>query len=201
MDPLEGESSTPRMFDPLAPYEPPPGEIITRHKLALTLFTDSHVIRGSMETRLRRLTDVLNQEDSDFLVISDATMEEFGAKGQPTLHAEFAQVNLNTLLFAATDSIVEPQPEMRLVKSTEDALIVVPPFKIVGRIHVLPGSDLREALSALSGRFIPLTNASYWSDSLGEPKVQASFVAFNHGRAHVLASHEDRDPWQGLKAP
>jgi hypothetical protein len=201
MDPLEGEAGTSRAFDPWAPSQSHPSDIIPRQRLTLNLFTDAHVIHGFVETRLKRLSDVLNQAEHDFLVVGDATLEEFGTKGQPTLHAEFAQVNLNALLFAATDSIVEPQPEMRLVKSTEDALIVVPPFKIVGRIHVLPGRDLREALAELTGRFIPVTDASYWSDSLGEPKVQASFVAFNHARAHVLASHEVRDPWQGLKAP
>jgi hypothetical protein len=200
MDPLEREAANSRAFDPWAPSQSQSSEIIPRQRLTLNLFTDSHVIHGFVETRLKRLSDVLNQAEHDFLVVGDATLEEFGTKGQPTLHAEFAQVNLNALLFAATDSIVEPQPEMRLVKSTEDALIVVPPFKIVGRIHVLPGRDLREALAELTGRFIPVTDASYWSDSLGEPKVQASFVAFNHARAHVLASHEVRDPWQGLKA-
>jgi hypothetical protein len=202
MDPLESETGTPRGVDPWGRSSEPSGpEFNPRQKLTLMLFTDSHVIRGFVDTRLKRLSDVLNQAEHDFLVVSNATMEEFGTKGQPTLHAEFAQVNLNTLLFAATDSIVEPQPEMRLVKSPEDALIVVPPFKIVGRIHVLPGRDLREALSELTGKFIPVTDASYWSDALGEPKVQASFVAFNHARAHVLASHEERDPWQGLKKP
>ena len=199
MDPLQPETGTPA-FDPWGTGHST-GDIVPRQKLALNLFTDSHVIHGFVETRLKRLSDVLNQAEHDFLVVGDATLEEFGTKGQPTLHAEFAQVNLNTLLFAATDSIVEPQPEMRLVKAPEDALIVVPPFKIVGRIHVLPGRGLREALSELTGRFVPVTDASYWSDSLGEAKVQASFVAFNHARAHVLASHEERDPWQGIKAP
>ena len=127
----------------------------------------------------------------------DATMEEFGSTGLPD-KADFAQVNLNALLFAVTDSIVEPQPELRLVKSTEEALIVVPPFKVVGRIHVLPGRELRESLAELTGRFIPVTDATYWSESLHEPKATASFVAFNHARAHILASHHAADPWTGV---
>ena len=163
----------------------------------LTMFTNSHVIRGHVPTRLRRLSDVLNTAEHDFIVVTDATMEEFGARGRPD-RADFAQVNLSTLLFAVTDSIVEAQPELRLVKSQEEALVIVPPFKVVGRIHVLPGRDLREALSELTGRFIPVTDASYWSETLGEPVTAASFVAFNHARAHVLASHQKADPWEGL---
>jgi hypothetical protein len=115
-------------------------------------------------------------------------MEEFGARGQTT-RADFAQVNLSSLLFAITDSVVEAQPELRLVKSSEEALVIVPPFKVVGRIHVLPDRDLRDALSELTGRFIPVTDACYWSDILDQPRTSATFVAFNHARAHVLASH------------
>jgi hypothetical protein len=191
----------PKGFDPFASYTPQPFGLATPLRLQLTLFTDAHVIRGHVETRLKRLTDVLNQAEHDFIVVSDAIMEEFGTKGQPVTRADFAQVNLNSLLFAVTDSIVEPQPELRLVKSAEEALIVVPPFKIIGRIHVLPERSLREALSELTGRFVPVTDASYWSDSLAEPKTATSFVAFNHARAQVLASHKNMDPWQGLSRP
>ena len=190
-----------RGLDPFAPQTPQPFGLAAPLKLHLTLFTDAHVIRGQIETRLKRLTDVLNQAEHDFIVVSDAIMEEFAAKGQPVTRADFAQVNLNSLLFAFTDSIVEPQPELRLVKSAEEALVVVPPFKIVGRIHVLPDRSLREALGELTGRFIPVTDASYWSDSLAEPKTTSSFIAFNRGRAQVLALHKNMDPWQGLSRP
>lgn len=185
----------PEGFDPFAPYKPRPFGIAPPQKLHLTLFTDAHVIRGYVETRRRRLSDVLNQAEHDFIVLSEASMEEFGARDQPVTRADFAQVNLASLLFAVTDSIVEAQPELRLVKSAEAALVIVPPFKIVGRIHVLPERELRDALSELTGRFIPVTDACYWSDSLGEARTTASFVAFNHARAHVLASHRDQDSW------
>jgi len=165
--------------------------------LQLTMFTDAHVIRGVVTSRTRRLSDLLNEAEHEFIVVSGAVIEEYGQKGLPD-RAEFAQVNLNTLLFAVTDSIVEPQPELRLVKSPEDALIIVPPFKVVGRIHVLPDRPMLEALGQLTGRFIPVTDATFWSESLREPKTAASFVAFNHARAQVLASHQAADPWAGI---
>lgn len=168
-------------------------------EMHVTMFTDSHVIRGHIATRLRRLSDVLNTAEDDFIVVANATMEEFGARGQPD-RADFAQVNLSTLLFAVADSIVEPQAELRLVKSQEEALVIVPPFKVVGRIHVLPGRDLREALAELTGRFIPVTDGFYWSETLREPRTSAPFVAVNHARAHVLASYRKADPWEGLSA-
>ena len=157
------------------------------HNLEIEVFTDSHVIRGTVPTRQRRLSDVLNEAENDFLIVSDAELMEFGSKAAPA-RAEFAQVNLSAVLFVVSDVAVEPLPEMRMTKLSEMALIVVPPFRIAGSIHILPDRDLRQALSELTGRFIPVTGAEYWSDTLGIDRKQAPIVAFNRRRAHVLAS-------------
>jgi hypothetical protein len=165
--------------------------------VALTLYTDAYVVRGTIRTRQRRLTDILNHADHEFLVISDAVFDEFGSRSQ-TVQSDFAQVNLGAVLFAVADTPVDPVPELRTPKVAEQALISVPPFRITGRIHLLPERDLREALSELTGRFIPVTDATYWSDIVSEPRTTAPMVAFNHARAQILAPHREVDPWAGL---
>jgi hypothetical protein len=165
--------------------------------VALTLYTDAYVVRGTIRTRQRRLSDILNQAENDFLVISAATFDEFGSRAQ-TVVSDFAQVNLGTVLFAVADTSVEPLPELRMPKISEQALISVPPFRITGRIHLMPERDLREALGELTGRFIPVTEATYWSDIVGEARTVAPMVAFNHSRAQILAPHREVDPWAGL---
>jgi hypothetical protein len=77
-------------------------------------------------------------------------------------------------------------------------MISIPPFRITGRIHLLPERDLREALSELTGRFLPVTDATYWSDTVGEARNTAPMVAVNHARAQILAPHREADPWAGL---
>jgi hypothetical protein len=62
----------------------------------------------------------------------------------------------------------------------------------------MPERDLREALGELTGRFIPVTEATYWSDIVGEARTVAPMVAFNHSRAQILAPHREVDPWAGL---
>ena len=158
----------------------------------LTLVTDSHIVRGTFSSRLNRLTDILNQAEHDFIVVRNAALVELG-EGGVAARAKFAQVNLNTLLFAVADTSVEPKPEMRLPKSPEDALIVLPPFKLLGRIHIIQGSELYAALSEMTGRFIPLTQASYWSDTAGVAPTEAPMVAFNHSRAHILAQLQETE--------
>ena len=165
--------------------------------VALTLYTDAFVIRGSIRTRQGRLSDILNQADEEFLVLTDTVVDEYGARGTP-VKTEFAQVNLGAVLFAVADTSVEPRPDLRTPKVSEQALISIPPFRVTGRVHLLPERDLREALSELTGRFIPVTEATYWSDSVGEARATAQMVAINHHRAQILAPHREVDPWAGL---
>jgi len=162
--------------------------------VSLTLYTDAFIIRGSIVTRHRRVTDILNMADDGFLVMSDVTSDEFGTRGE-TIRAEFAQINLAAVLFAVGDTKVETPTELRTPKVSEEAMISVPPFKVTGSIYLMPGRSLREALAELSGRFVPVTEAAYWSDVLGEARQTAEIVAVNHDRAQILAPHRIVDPW------
>jgi Family of unknown function (DUF6812) len=166
-------------------------------QVPLTLYTDAFVIRGMIRTRQRRVTDVLNLADEPFLVVSDASIDEYGSTTMAT-RSEYAQVNLATVLFAVSDQTLEERPDLRTPKVPEMAMITLPPFRITGRIHLLPQRELHEALNELTGAFIPVTDATYWSDTAGEARATAHLLAFNHNRAHILAPHKDVDPWHGL---
>jgi hypothetical protein len=163
----------------------------------LLLYTDSFVIRGTLSTRQRRVTDMLNFAEERFLVLSDVTTDEFGSRGDQ-IRAEFAQVNLASVLFAVVNEEVPPAPELRTPKVAEEALISVPPFKVTGFIHLLPERSLRNALADLTGHFLPVTDAAYWSDVLSEARTTATLLAVNHERAQILAPYRAADPWAGL---
>lgn len=167
-------------------------------KIALTLYTDAYVIRGSVTSRQRRVSDILNQAEHSFLVLTDVVLDEYGTHGT-TVRSDYAQINLGSVLFAVADaSEGEALPEMHTPKIAEQALISIPPFKIIGRIHLTPDRDLREALAELTGRFVPVTSGAYWSDIVGEARTSAPLIAFNHARAQILAPHREVDPWAGL---
>jgi hypothetical protein len=165
--------------------------------IPVVLYTDAYVVRGEIKTRQRRVTDILNHAEDTFVVLSDATYEEYGTRAQ-AIRSEFAQVNLGAVLFAVADTAVDPTPELRTVKIPEQAMITIPPFKVIGRIHLLPERDLREALNELTGRFVPVTEATFWSDVVAEPRTPVAMVAVNHARAQILAPHREVDPWAGL---
>ena len=93
-------------------------------------------------------------------------------------------------------------PELRTPKVQEEAIISIPPFRVTGTMHLLPSEgNLRAALSELQGRFLPITEATFWSDHVGEPRQQAVLVAVNHRRAQILAPHKVRDPWSDVDDP
>ncbi len=163
----------------------------------LTLFTDALVIRGAVRTRQQRITDILNGADDDFLVLADTIIDEYGTRSS-AMKTEYAQVNLASVLFAVADTAIEARPDLRTPKVPEQAMISIPPFRITGRIHLLPERDLSVALSELTGKFLPVTDATYWSDTVGEARSTAPMVAVNHARAQILAPHREADPWAGL---
>jgi hypothetical protein len=170
-------------------------------RVELVLYTDALITRGLVRTGQHRVTDILNLSDDAFLILEDVTVDEYGERGSP-MRAAFAQVNLDAVLFAVANTEVPPMPELRTNKQAEEAVVSVPPFKVTGYIHVLPNEgSLRQALSQLTGRFIPVTDATFWSDRLGEGRQQAMMVAVNHRRAQILAPHKEADPWAGLGGP
>ncbi len=166
-------------------------------QMELTLYTDSYIIRGTVETRERRVTDILNHAEYEFLVLRQTNLVEYGSRAM-NVQAEYSQVNLNSVLFAVAQDFVGPAPELRMPKVPEEAMIIIPPFRLTGRIHLLPERNLADALGELIGRFIPVTEAAFWSDAIGEARQTATMVAVNHARTQILAPHRVVDPWADL---
>lgn len=177
-------------------------------RVELTLYTDALVARGSVRTRQHRISDILNLSDVPFLVLEDVTVTDHdGRSGR--IAADVAQINLDTVLFAVVDTPVAPSPELRSPKVRHEAIISVPPFRVTGTLHLLAGSaNLREALTDLTGRFLPVTDAVFEAQGLGLAPQSALMLAVNHHRAHILARYSepgDRpadgqppapDPWE-----
>lgn len=166
----------------------------------MTLYTEMLVVRGTIQTLQHRVTDILNQAAEPHLVLEDVTIEEYGSTDLP-IRAEFAQVNLGSVLFAVSLTTVEPMRELRTPKVSERALLSVPPFRIVGQVHLLPERSLRDSLGELHGNFIPVTDATFWAERVGEARQTVAFVGVNRARAQVFAPFREVDPWAGVGHP
>jgi len=166
----------------------------------MTLYTELFVVRGAIQTRQHRVTDILNGADQSFLILEDVSLEEFGSSDLPT-RAEFAQVNLGAVLFAVSLQAIEPVTELRRPKTSERALVSIPPFRVIGNVHLPPERSLRDSLTELHAPFVPVTDAVFWSDRLGEGRRSAAMVAVNQARAQILAPYREVDPRVGPARP
>jgi len=166
----------------------------------MTLYTELFVVRGAIQTRQHRVTDILNGAEQSFLVLEEVSLEEFGSNDLPT-RADFAQVNLGAILFAVSLQAVEPIWELRRPKVSERALVSIPPFRVIGNVHLLPERSLRDSLTELHAPFVPVTDAVFWSNRLGEGRQSAAMVAVNQARAQILAPYREVDPWAGKGEP
>jgi hypothetical protein len=152
--------------------------------MALTLVTDHLVIQGTVMSRLRRLTDLLNDPDSTHLILLDATFIEVGSR-RLVAEAAAAQVQMADVLFVHPTGPSDSGGEVHTSKQTIRACLLITPFTIEGDIHLGYESELRVALAGLSEKFIPVTNARYWSYTVAESPNFVELLVVNHSRAHI----------------
>jgi hypothetical protein len=170
----------------------------------LVLVTEASVIRGRSPNRHRRLTDLLNAVGQPFILLDDVEMTDVGG-ARRTIRAPRAQVNLDAVLFAVTDEGVQTTPEFHLHKEPQRAFVSLPPYTVVGHVHLQVADGIRDGLDTLVGRFLPVTHAAYWSDALGVGRTEALMVAVNHAKAQILVLYEEdvsfEDALPGIDAP
>jgi hypothetical protein len=166
-----------RMYSDLAPTAP----------LELTLVGESLVIQGTVRSRFRRLTDLLNDKDSVHVVLTNATFADIES-GRVVAQAAAAQVATESILFAHTSSLTVSDEELRQPRRGVRATLLLPPFTVEGLVHLPYESELGMALEAYEGRFLPVTQARYWlSDGADEPQ-DVDLVLVNHARTHVAVA-------------
>jgi hypothetical protein len=173
---------------------------IPARAMPITLYTEQFIVRGTIQTLQHRVTDILNEAHDHYLVLEDVALEEYASAEIPT-RAEFAQVNLASVLFAVSLTSVESVRELRTPKLAERALISVPPFRVVGHVHLPVEGNLRDSLAGLHGAFIPVTDATFWSDRLREARQTVAYIAVNHDLAQFFAPFREVDPWAGVARP
>jgi hypothetical protein len=152
--------------------------------LPLTVVTPNLIIQGSLRTRLRRLTDVMNEPDVDHLVLFDATFLEVGSR-RVVASSSVSQIQLADMLFVHASDPTETSEEMRTAKQPTRAILLAPPFTVEGQIHLPMEEELGQAVDSLSGRFIALTSAKYWAYGVAESPNLVDLLVVNRARAHV----------------
>jgi hypothetical protein len=155
--------------------------------LPVTVVTAQLVIQGTIQTRLHRLTDVVNEPDAVHLILFDATLMEVGSR-RVVAGPGVAQIQLPDVILMHTTGPTESGTEARTPKQAVRATLIAPPYTIEGQIHLSYESEIHQALDAFGGRFVPVTAARYWAYGVAESPNYVDLLVVNRGRAHVAIS-------------
>lgn len=163
---------------------------------AVRLYTEHYLVRGRISAPQGSLLEALNRA-GDEIVLEDAFFDEFASR-EIVGQAAFAQVNLTMVILAALDDEFEDGAESPERASGGHVMIGVPPYRVTGHVELGNQPGLRQLLDRMSGRFVEVRDATFWSESLNEPRKRTGALAVNHARAHVVAPFEERDVWAGV---
>jgi hypothetical protein len=155
--------------------------------LDLTLATPALVIEGTLHTRLRRLSDVLNEAGTEHLILSDARVMELGSR-RVVAGPGVVRVQLNDVLFAHRNAPVDAGAEMWTSMQAVKSVLFVSPFTVEGQIHLGYESEMTRALDGLAARFVTVSGAAYWAHGHAEPPKEVDQLLVSREKAHVVIS-------------
>jgi len=152
--------------------------------LPLTLVTSNLFVQGTIQARVRRLTDVLREADADVLTLEDVKFIEIGSH-RIVGNAVVGQVALSDVLMVHTTVNTEGTEELRTSKQPIKVLLMAPPFSIDGLVHLSYEADLAVSIRGLTERWIPVTGARYWAYGVAEEPVSVELLIVNHQKVHI----------------
>jgi len=130
------------------------------------LVTDTHRIMGYYPTSERRLSDILNLDLTDAIVLDKVhTVPVDSPAGAPIVR-DFAHVIKERISFGIPHEPPSTLEERQKVgpfkyvdKDRHQVLVSLPPFSVTGYLHLPRGMEVRAALQELVAPFVPITRA------------------------------------------
>jgi len=143
------------------------------HKVEL--YTDNILIQGTVVASLRRITDLLNQSEVDFLAVHGATITALGQAPSQKVTDSPVMVG-RSRIHCVVDASPQPQhPQPRLMQTTGSiggreayvrkevypCYVVTGTYAIYGQCHLHPGTTLENVFRGVDN-FIPITKATIY---------------------------------------
>lgn len=161
-------------------------------------YTSAYRVSGQTASRFTRVSDIVNLLSSTHLVITHATMSEFGAPSA-TLGAAQVLVSLDEILFVVSHAVDSgSRPEMRIPKRAVLAQLALPPFRLTGSVHVPQGSRPGDGLLNVGDRFVSMTNVRITCAVYDGLDRRVNALAVQRRLAHAFLVADDEHPEQLL---
>jgi hypothetical protein len=163
-----------------------PGE-----RIKADFFTTTHRITGDVETRLKPLSDLLNDKTQSYLMLFNAYVSRLTEPGGIVAHSAVAYLskeNLNFVIVAAREIRL---PDSGRFSAHEYAtLATLPRFEIQGRFTGPHRIDLRSFSPATFDAFVALMDASARLIDVSEATFAGEGILVNRARLESLCLSE-----------
>jgi hypothetical protein len=187
-----------RKDEPVA-AKPAPAPKATGPSTAFDGLTEEWRLVGRMHVK-GRLSDALNKRES--IPISDVQWAPIDGSAPLEAAPGLQAVDpYDLILVVAGDSSLPPLTEAEKVahkvhKIAYDVALEAPPFRVIGTVHLYPGSEPARLLDRATEMFVPVTEAiAYYGDRVvSDPEVDAVLV-----NRFYLRGVEQVDKRTGLK--
>jgi hypothetical protein len=191
---LKRNKDDPAAAKPKAPTARPGGP-----STAFEGLTEEWRLVGRMHVK-GRLTDALNKRES--ITISDVNWAPIDGSGQLEPAPGLKAIDpYDLILVVAGESDLPPLTEAernahKVHKIDYDVALEAPPFRVIGTVHLYPGSDPDRLLDRATEMFVPVTDAiAYLGDTtVSDPEVGVVLV-----NRFYLRGVEQVDKRTGLK--
>ena len=161
--------------------------------LRFLMRTHNRWITGHVRSAHRRVVDVLNIEGMNLLKLEEATVQaNLSQSGQGELK-DAAVVSVSAILFAVPmeEPAAAPAPAdpfAYVKKRPERTKVYVGPYEVTGNFYMVEGSELPNAVSALTGRFFAISKATVTCLDDPEFAQEHDVVFVNREHAEALLS-------------
>jgi hypothetical protein len=158
------------------------------------VITDAYRVSGIVQTRFRRVTDILNQLAGGHLSIEGATVTEHADPGA-AISAPVATIDTASILVLAAPGLAGGvSEEMRIPKRAVKASLALPPLLITGTIHVPMGSRPLDGLLNVTDQFLAMTDVAISSAAHPDLGHDEEAVAIARARAQIILISDDERP-------
>lgn len=162
--------------------------------VAVEIYTSAYRISGTIHTPFRRVAEILNQLPSTHVTIEEASITEHAAAGSTT-RVGTAHVAVDEILFMAAPGIAgQPRAEMRVEKEPASAVLLLPPLRLAGTVHVPVGSRAIDGFLNVGERFVPVTGVRLTSAAYPELDREIPILAVRRDRAQVMVVTDGTAP-------
>ena len=171
---------------PFAPDIPGP------YNHGVEIYTDGLYVHGTLSGPFKRVTDLINRRDEDYLLVYEASITPVGQSASPRKLATPVLVGRSHVHIVASSPGGGAQPagetaprEFYVPKQPVPCYALTDTFAVYGTAHLLQGSTL-DSFLRVGDAFVPITGATIYLNSMPGTPWQRELVVLNKAKVQVM---------------